>query len=236
MSSEQTHALKMAILQTGRSVPGSEERHGDYDDMCKALMGRKRDEADTFAVLDGEFPDTIDTYDVFVVTGSKFGTYEDHTWISPLEALIREIYATGKKMIGVCFGHQIIAQALGGSVEKSDKGFGAGAMGYSLHTLRGEERDITLYAWHQDQVVKAPPNAKVIATSDFCPIAGLQYDQRVLTFQAHPEFTRDYMAELAEARRGIVLTDQQADHALASLDQTIDASLIEGMISDFLRS
>ncbi|MEM7739334.1 MAG: type 1 glutamine amidotransferase [Pseudomonadota bacterium] len=228
------HAQRMAVLQTGRSVPGSEKRHGDYDDMCKALMGRAPSEAETFAILDGDFPKTLDDYDVFVVTGSKFGVYEDHDWIAPLEDLIRQIYESGKKMIGVCFGHQIIAQALGGQVEKSDKGFGAGAMSYTLQLPGGQAQDISLYAWHQDQVVKAPEQAQTIASSEFCPIAGLRYDDRVLTFQAHPEFTKAYTEELAEARRGVVLTDEQADKALASLEQRINADVIQDMIFEFI--
>ncbi|MEO1041998.1 MAG: type 1 glutamine amidotransferase [Pseudomonadota bacterium] len=229
-----TSSQRMAVLQTGRSVPGSEERHGDYDDMCKALMGRAPDDADTFAILDGEFPDDITEYDVFVVTGSKFGVYEDHAWIAPLEELIRQIYDSGKKMVGVCFGHQIIAQALGGEVEKSDKGFGAGAMHYTLQGANGQTQDIALYAWHQDQVIRAPAQAETIASSDFCPIAGLRYGDRVLTFQAHPEFTKAYTEELAEARRGIVLTDEQADQALASLKTKINADLIQEMIFEFI--
>lgn len=125
-------SLNIAVLQAGRSPDSLIPEHGDYDDMCKTLLGRKPHEAKTFAVLDNVFPENIENYDLLIITGSRHGVYEDHDWIPPLEALIREAYAKSVKMLGLCFGHQIMAQALGGEVVKSDKGFGVGVMDYGL--------------------------------------------------------------------------------------------------------
>ena len=233
---EHLKTLRIAVLQAGRAVEEAIERHGDYDDMCKALVFRAPEEADTFCVLDGEFPDSIDAYDVFVVTGSKFSVYDELPWIAPLEALIRDIVDSDKKLIGVCFGHQIIATALGGEVRKSPRGFGVGLMEYQLVADSDGETPISLYAWHQDQVVEAPEGAEIIARSDFCEIAGMRIGPRVITFQAHPEFTEAYMRVLAEARRGVVISEEQADASIASLAKAADKPTIQKMLEKFMSS
>jgi GMP synthase-like glutamine amidotransferase len=226
--------MKMAVLQTGRALEYTSAAHGDYDDMCKAMLNRAPGEADTFAVLDNQFPENITDYDVAVITGSSHAVYEDHNWIQPLETIIRDAYKGGVKLIGVCFGHQIIAQALGGVVEKSDLGFGVGVMDYTLVGDAGASSDISLYAWHQDQVVTPPADAEVVAQSDFCRFAALRYGNKALSFQAHPEFTKEYMNDLAEARRGGVISDEMGDEAIASLSRSVDAEVVKSMMVAFL--
>lgn len=223
----------VAILQCGEAIPGSAPRHGDYDTMCKTMMGLDAKEAQTYRVLDGVFPGDIHDHSVYVITGSKFGVYEDHSWIAPLEDFIRTIKAAGKILIGVCFGHQIIAQALGGCVEKSTKGFGIGLMPYKLDLHAGETQQAKLYAWHQDQVISVPPGATVIASSDFCPVAGLQYGESILTFQAHPEFTADYERVLIAARRGTIIPHDQAEAGEASLMAPSDSAAVCDIIRRF---
>ncbi|WP_262695590.1 type 1 glutamine amidotransferase [Kordiimonas aquimaris] len=225
--------IKVAILQTGRAIESALAEHGDYDEMCKTLFKKAPDEIDTFRVLDNHFPDDIDAYDLYIITGSKHGVYEPHKWILPLENLIREAFHRNKKLIGICFGHQIMAQALGGCVEKSDKGLGVGLMDYDVTSADGTVRPVSLYAWHQDQVVKAPDGSKVIAKSDFCPIAGLQYGDQAISVQAHPEFTADYERDLLLARRGITVSKGVADKALRSLDRPNSAVYIQSLFIEF---
>lgn len=226
--------LQIAVLQTGRAIEQAIQAHGDYDAMCKRVVGRTPGTADTFAVLDGEFPTRLDLYDVIVVTGSKHGVYEDHPWIAPLEALLRKAMAQGKKVIAICFGHQVLAQALGGRVEKSDKGLGVGLMDYDILGSDGTPAPRKLYAWHQDQVVTVPVGAHVIARSDFCPIAGLRYGDQAISFQPHPEFTAAYMRALIDARSGSSLGEAQAAKALASLEQPCDSAYIQAVFKDFM--
>ncbi len=229
-------ALKIAVFQTGRSIEESRAAHGDYDDMCKALLGRTREEADTYAVLEGQFPEDIRAYDLIVVTGSKHGVYEPHSWIASTETLIRQAYAAGIKLIGICFGHQIIAQALGGVVEKSDQGFILGAVDYEMVLPGGETLHLPLYAWHQDQVVDAPEGAEIIASSAGCKIAGLKYGNRALTLQPHPEFTKAYMKALIKARAGDIIDEAQGEAALASLETPVNIDRIQTFFKDFATS
>lgn len=231
-----TKALNIAVLQTGRTIPEALEEHGDYDEMCKAVVGRGPDEADTFAVLDGEFPPSLAPYDVIVITGSKHGVYEGHPWIAPLEELIREAMGEGKKLIGICFGHQIMAQALGGRVEKSDKGLGVGLLTYRVTDAAGDEQIYNLHAWHQDQVVEVPPGAEIIARSDFCAIAGLRYGDQAISLQPHPEFSANYMRALIVARVDSALSREMAEVALDSLQGVCHSPTIAAMFQDFMKA
>lgn len=225
--------LKVAILQTGETIESALDEHGDYDEMCKSMLGLKPEQADTFRVLDGFFPTEVDKHDVYVITGSRHGVYEPHAWIPPLEQLIRDIYQAGKKLVGVCFGHQIMAQALGGVAEKSDKGLGVGLMGYHLKTNDENSEPVSLYAWHQDQVTKAPEGTEVIATSDFCPIAGLRYGRQAISFQAHPEFSASYERALLLKRRGITVDADTADAGLKSLEKPSDSARVRSLLIEF---
>lgn len=222
---------RVCVLQTGRSPEQLRATHGDYDDMCKSLIGRAPEQADTFAVLDGKFPQTFN-YDLFLITGSRHGVYEDHEWISPLEEYLRGAWEAGKKILGICFGHQILAQALGGTVAKSDKGFGVGVMEYECR-LGSQTHTVALHAWHQDQVVSKPENAEVFMSSEFCPIAGLRYGTQALSFQPHPEFSHAYMRELVGVRTG-VLPASLVEIALNSLSEPTDTALVQELISDLV--
>jgi GMP synthase-like glutamine amidotransferase len=206
--------MKIGILQTGRAPDALRLKHGDYNDLFKNLLAGHGFTFETYAVLDGVLPKSIDEADGWLITGSKFGVYEDHPWIAPLEAFLRAAYAQSVPIVGVCFGHQILAQALGGKVEKFSGGWSVGATDYSIENGPPER----IMAWHQDQVVRLPADAKVIGSSDFCANAMLAYGDKALTVQPHPEFTPEFMADLLKTRGQILPTEiyDKADALLSA--------------------
>ncbi|SPF81038.1 type 1 glutamine amidotransferase [Pseudoprimorskyibacter insulae] len=200
--------MKIGILQTGLVPSELAQQLGEYPDMFARLLDGRGFDFTTYAVVNGEFPDGPEAQDGWLITGSRHGVYEDHAWLPPLEALIRDIYTAGKPLIGVCFGHQIIAQALGGDVRKFDGGWSIGATDYAF----GDETR-RLNAWHQDQVVTPPEGAETVAKTDFCAHAALLYPGHAYTVQPHPEFGHDVVKGLIDLRAPGVVPQPLIDTA-----------------------
>uniref|UniRef100_UPI003B516FE7 type 1 glutamine amidotransferase n=1 Tax=Roseovarius indicus TaxID=540747 RepID=UPI003B516FE7 len=222
--------MKIGILMTGHAVPELQERAGDYDAMFARLLAGRGFEFETYNVVDEQYPSAPDACDGWLITGSKHGAYEDHPWIPPLEEFIRAVYASGRPMIGVCFGHQIIAQALGGKVIKYPGGWSVGRTEYDL-----DGETFALNAWHQDQVTEVPQGAEVIGKSDFCAHAALVYDDRILTIQPHPEFGPDIVEDLIRLRGKGVVPDDLLEGATARLDAPTDAARFADRMAAFFK-
>jgi GMP synthase-like glutamine amidotransferase len=224
--------MKIGILEAGH-VPGElAANHGDYPAMSAAMLGGNGMTFVTYPVVDGIFPDSVEAADGWLITGSKYSSFDDLPWIPRLEEFIRDAYAKKVPVAGICFGHQIMAQALGGRVEKFAGGPGVGTMRYTM----GDNEDVDLYAMHHDQVVEAPQNARTFMSSPFCRHAGLAYDDRAISVQAHPEYTAQFAADLIRARRGGGLSPEIADAALSSLSDRSDAPKVAKVLADFFVS
>jgi len=234
--------MKIGILKTDSVRPEWVSTFGEYPDMFERLLKRVDPSLafETWDIEQGEFPANIDRIDGFIITGSKSSVYDDKPWIPSLEALVRQYHAEHRKLLGICFGHQLIAQALGGVVDKSPKGWGVGVHVYNLAdpvlVSDGQGDVLRLLASHQDQVVKAPQDAQVIATNGHCDIAGLRIGDNVLTFQGHPEFIPEYSREIMHFRRPMI-GDERVNAGLATLD-TLEpqAERVARWMLDFLRA
>ncbi len=222
--------MKIGILQTGHAPDEVRGELGDYSDMFARLLGGHGFDFVTFNVVDGDFPQGPQEADGWLITGSKHGAYEDHAWIPPLEDLIRSIRDTGAPLVGVCFGHQIIAQALGGKVEKYSGGWAVGPTTYDF-----DGAPLTLNAWHQDQVTALPPGAQVLASNAHCANAALAIGDTILTVQAHPEFSPAMLDGLITHRApGVVPADQLAE-AKTRMDRPVDSTRFAGRMADFFK-
>ena len=211
--------MLIGILQTGLA-PDALSDQGDYPDMFARLLAGQGFTFRTYRVVEGQFPASVTECDGWLITGSRHGAYEDHPWIPPLEQFIRDSFAAHVPMVGVCFGHQIIAQAMGGRVERHDGGWAIGATDYTF----GDQK-LTLNAWHRDQVTQVPQGARVVATNDFCTNAALLYDH-AFTVQAHPEFRPEFVQGLMQTRgKGLVPDDLMASAAGRLTDPLADQTI-----------
>jgi GMP synthase-like glutamine amidotransferase len=174
-------------------------------------------------VSEGKFPSSPETCDAYLITGSPKGVYEDDAWLVELKTFIQDAYKAGKKLIGICFGHQMIAHSLGGHVEKSKKGWGLGKKDFNLYTEKKWMTDFiespSLYFVHQDQVMELPPKAELLGGNEFCPNLFYTIGDQVLGIQGHPEFPEALVREIIETRLEVVGAELQAK-ALRSLDES----------------
>ena len=225
--------MKIAILETGFPPGQLAERFGRYPDMFRRLLGDNYVDR-SYDITRQDFPARPEEHAAYLVTGSPAGVYDDLPWIGPLKRFLAE--AKGKaKLIGVCFGHQIMAETFGGRVTKSDKGWGVGLQEYRLFehaSWMDRAERIAVPVSHQDQVVEQPPSSSILGGSDFCDIGFLAYeDQPAISFQFHPEFEPDYAAALIELRRDRL---GNADEAIASLQQPNDRERVADWIRRFV--
>ena len=179
---------------------------GDYREMFPALFKTVAPhwQFEFFDVCNGIFPTSIDQCDAYICTGSKSSVYDDDVWITNLKVFVKELYQAGKTYIGICFGHQILGEALGGEVKKADVDWCVGVHSFELlgyqTWMQPALSSFNLLMMCQDQVLKLPPDSTLLAQTPDCPNAMFQVGNSMLGIQAHPEFPKDYNRALMEIR------------------------------------
>lgn len=227
--------MNIGIIECGPVPAALQATYTSYPAMFEAQLTPLLPGASftTISVVNGEPLPAPDAFDAWLIPGSRHGVYDDLPWIEPLKTFIRDAARLKcQPIVGVCFGHQIIAEALGGRVEKAAQGFRIGMEQYST-TLgdpqTGTGQTIAMPAFHQDQIVVQPPDTEVVASSPACAYAALRYKAApVLSVQFHPEFSQAYLSDLIA-----VMAQQDAKPGLPATQAATDAA---GMrwIADFL--
>ncbi|MFT5210811.1 MAG: GMP synthase-like glutamine amidotransferase [Flavobacterium sp.] len=231
--------MKIGILKADSVREEFQSEFGDYPDMFIRLLSESSKDAlsfETYNVQEAVYPNYIDDCDVYIITGSRFSVYEDLHWIRRLESFVVELHAVKKKLVGICFGHQLIALALGGKAELAQAGWGVGV--HTTQVLQHQDfmcpstTNFTAIVSHQDQVTELPRGAECLAGSDFCPNAMTRVGDHILTFQGHPEFETGYSRKLIEFRQEII-GETIYSQGLESLTQKTDEDILAQWILKF---
>lgn len=213
------------------------EQFVDYPAMFRTLLASHipGDNFDTFSIVRGERLPEPQDYAGFVVMGSAHGVNDGLPWFEPLVDWIVQVVHLGTPLVGICFGHQAIAQALGGKVGRSPSGWNVGIKDYQVVDPQGQGLTTAAHAFHQDQVLQLPPGARPILATAHCPHAGFFIDgSPVFTMQFHPEFTHDYAKALLTLTAGQVVDQRASEQGLASLMRDTDRPSHAGAIATAL--
>ena len=230
-------SLHVGILQTDSVLPEFVETHGDYPQMFRQLLWGV-DDALQFTDYDvqAEVPDDI-VCDAYLITGSKHSVYDDLPWIETLVEFLRAALEARRKVIGICFGHQLMAHYFGGRVGPADAGWAVGVHASEVVQqaawMREQARQVALLSSHKDQVLDLPADAEVYLSNAFCPIAGFTLGNQVITVQGHPEFEKPYAEALLNMREA-QLGREVYQQGIESLAEPIHQDQVARWLLDFV--
>ncbi|WP_316859640.1 gamma-glutamyl-gamma-aminobutyrate hydrolase family protein [uncultured Cohaesibacter sp.] len=238
--------MKIGILVAGPLPDELIKQFGTFDDMFKALLAKQDPKLDfaSYQVFEQQFPENEYECDGWIVTGSLHSAYEQLDWMLRLEELIRKAIENDRPIIGICFGHQIMATAMGGRVEKAPSGkWGAAVHNYALvidpkerpEWMDGTADHFSLQASHQDQVTRLPDGACLLGGNDFCPNGFIAYGTSGMSMQLHPELSSGIITTMLHKRRGEQMSEEDADFAISHANDPVDADMVGQWMVNFFR-
>jgi len=232
-----TAPRRIGLLVCGHIHPDALEVGGDYPPLFDELLGGHDIELVTYDADLGHLPESVDECDGWLTSPGRPSVTDDEPWIADAQAFVRDVVDAERPFVGICFGHQLLAQAMGGRVERAVVGWGVGAQTYEVVDrepwMTPAVSRFELIASHEDQVVELPPGARLLATAEYCPNAMFSLGDRALGLQPHPELTAAHSTILLTARRDLI-GPERSDDALATLDRPLDRHLVAGWIAQFL--
>lgn len=232
-------ALSICILETDHIRPELVEQYRGYGWMFQQLFAQQpiAAEFEVFNVVQGQYPEEGRRFDAYLITGSKYDSFGAEPWIQTLRDYVLARYAAGDKLLGICFGHQLLALLLGGKTERAEQGWGLGVQQYQVLEQRAwmqpRAEALSMLIIHQDQVTRAPANATVLAANAFCPIAAYQIGDQVLCWQGHPELVADYSRAILDIRKEH-WGEQVYQQAMDSLGQAHQGPLVAEWMMRFV--
>jgi len=234
--------LRIGLLQCDHVAEDLLNMHGDYQDMFSDLLLAENDDVELslYDLTVDQFPVNLQACDGYIITGSQFSAYDDIPWINKAKSLVRDLYEEKIPTIGICFGHQLIAESLGGKVVKAiDKGWGVGVHQWDLihqEDWMGKDQasQLALRVSHQDQVIEMPEGSKLLVGSEFCPIGAFQTGDCLLAMQGHPEFSSAYSAALMKKRTDRI-GESIVDAGLDSLGEKVDNRRVANWMIEFIK-
>ncbi|GAB0057989.1 hypothetical protein SIID45300_02324 [Candidatus Magnetaquicoccaceae bacterium FCR-1] len=233
--------MEIGYLSVGTPPKPLTERFGEYPAMYQRMLADVLPEARLriFEVREGKLPDSVHTCDGYICPGSDDSVYHPLPWLPPLMAFIRAVHAAAHPFVGICFGHQLLAQSLGGSVERASGGLRLGTRRIEITAptpwMVPCQTVLHLPFAHRDQVIRLPPDGQTLATSDNCPCAMFQAGEASLGIQGHPEFDHPYMQALIELPRP-EKERTEVEMARKRLALDVDNQLVAEWIAGFFRA
>lgn len=233
--------MHIAIINCDYVAAKLAPQFGQYPDMFMRSLNALTSglKFTIFDALSRELPPLTSEFDGYLITGSRYNAYDNDPWIELLLGWIQQTDQQRRPLAGICFGHQLIARALGATVSKSAKGWGLGSALVTIEQtpswLINPPKQLRLWVSHQDQVQTLPPQCQCLAGNSFCPFFMLFKDTHILTIQGHPEFNQSYTYELAKQRREQV-NDSQWARITDSLHYNIDSEVVLNWILHMFRA
>jgi len=229
--------LKIGLLECDHVREELRHIAGDYREMFTGLFRRHAPqiELESFDVRNGAFPASVDVCDGYLTTGSRFSAYDDEGWITELKDFVRRLREADKPLVGICFGHQVMAEALGGKVEPAPQGWGIGVHGMTVvrreRWMQPRQARCGIQYSHRDQIVRLPDHSVVLGESDHCPVAMFRVGEKMLGIQGHPEFPARYVEALVRGRTGRIGAEKVN---AADFTSPTDEAILTNWISKFL--
>jgi GMP synthase-like glutamine amidotransferase len=231
--------MRIGLLMVGHVADSAQPIAGDYPELFAGVLGRAEIDLVRYDLDADRFPSHVDECDGWLLSPSRCSVYDGHPWIGAAEELLRELLVKERPYVGICFGHQLIAQALGAPVARAADGWQVGVHDYEIVSTHPwmvpMHSSVALIASHEDQVMAVPEGSELLARGAGCPIAGLTIGERAWTLQPHPEFVPE-LADYLLALRVELIGAEKVALARATLGRPLNRLDVGRWIVEFFRS
>lgn len=243
LTQQPTAHMHLCILENDDLDPPLAQRYSRVAAMFERLFAQAgyKGRIDTFSARHGQYPVSFAAYDAVLLTGSRADSFSDEPWVVTLREQVARLLQDQHKLLGVCFGHQLIAHCLGAPVQRAPRGWRVGRQAYDwlgapehLGLAPGQAAQVALLASHQDQVLALPPGATLLATQADCPVAAYALGDQVFCIQPHPEFTPEVSAFLLDKRRAL-MGEPLYEQSMGSLSEPHDGLALARFMIRFVQ-